>query len=78
MCDYCEPMERVDAREWDVFIDMADCYPVEVCAVMGYTSDVEAYLVKHAIDWYLALVQSYGSGYLVSVKACPVCGRGLG
>ena len=81
MCDYCKPcgtaIDEID--DYPVFEDMFDCYPVECCEVMCYTANHEVYLVRHAVDWYLALVNGYdGTGSTVSVSACPICGRDLG
>jgi len=77
MCDYCKPCGTA-TDDYPVFEDMFDCYPVECCAVMCYTGNHEVYLVRHAVDWYLALVNGYdGTGNTVSVSACPMCGREL-
>lgn len=78
MCDYCKPCGTA-IDDYPVFEDMFDCYPVECCEVMCYTANHEVYLVRHAVDWYLALVNGYdGTGSTVSVSACPICGRDLG
>ena len=78
MCDYCKPLGAA-TDDYPVFEDMDGSWPVECCEVMCYTANHEVYLVRHAVDWYLALVNTdYGTGYTVSVNACPVCGRELG
>lgn len=77
MCDYCEPLS-IASGDYRVFEDMNDSWPIECCETMCYTRNHEVYLVRHAIDWFLVLVNIYdGTGDTVSVNACPVCGREL-